>query len=274
MVDVGELYPMGIVVRDVDPARTPMNAANVTLSITRPDQTPEPGVVIGNPPGIVGRYVFDYIPLQAGRYVYRWQTVNPTLVLEGSFDANPAGSAGLISLARAKKLLRIPLDDDSDDDELRSVIRAATRAAENERQEVIQRREITETRRLRAPTPRAALTHRPVLALTSVTNVDDGGVWLPPAVDVDEHGIVEVALGAPALWGRLRFAYTAGYEIVPDAFQEAIGYITQHLWENRLGSARRPRIGGMAAEESSAALGYSIPNRARDLLGRAGPLVG
>jgi hypothetical protein len=274
-VDVGELYPMGITVRDIDPNRTPINANSVTLTITRPDQTPEPGVVIGNPPGITGHYTFDYIPLQAGRYVYRWATVNPTLVLEGSFDANPSGSAGLISLARAKRLLRIPLDDDTEDDDIRSVIRAATRAAENERQEVIQRREVIETRRLRTATPRCALTNRPVLALTSVTNLDDGGTWLPPAVDVDEHGIVEVALGAPALWGRLQFSYVAGYAVVPDAYQEAAGYIVQHLWENRLGSQRRPRVGGMAGGEDVApTMGYSIPNRARDLLGRAGPLVG
>jgi hypothetical protein len=274
-VDVGELYPMGITVRDVDPARTPINAANVTLAITRPDQTPEPGIVIGNPPGLTGRYTFDYIPLQPGRYVYRWATTNPTLVLEGSFDANPTGSAGLISLARAKNLLRIPLDDDTEDDDVRSVIRAATRAAENERHEVIQRRAVTETKRLRALTLRTALTYLPVLSLTTATNLDDGTVWLPPAIDVDEHGIAEVAFGVAAFGGRVRFDYVAGYAVVPDAYQEATGYIVQHLWENRLGSQRRPRVGGMSGgEDVPPTMGYSIPNRARDLLGRAGPLVG
>ena len=274
-VDVGELYPMGITVRDIDAGRTPINAATVTLSITRPDQTPEPAVIVSNPPGITGYYTYDYIPLQAGRYVYRWATTNPTLVLEGSFDANPTGSAGLISLARAKHLLRISLDDDTDDDDIRSVIRAATRAAENERHEVIQRRAVVETKRIRARTQRTALSLLPVLSLTSVTDLDNATVWVPPAVDVDENGIVEVAFGALGLWGRLRFAYVAGYAVVPDAYQEAVGYIVQHLWANREGSARRPRVGGqMGGEDQPPTMGYSIPNRARDLLGRAGPMVG
>lgn len=273
-VDVGEVYSMSILVRDVDAARTPMNAAVVALTITLPDQSlllPQ----IAMPPATPGAYVYDYIPMQPGRYVYHWQTTNPTLVLEGSFDAIPTGSAGLISLARAKKILAIQPGDDSDDDEIRGVIRAATRAAENERDEVIMRRVIVETKRVRRMSQRFLVNQRPVLSLTSVTGIDSGTVWLAPSqCDVDESGIVESVNMAP-FWGRMRVEYVAGYAVVPDAYQEAVGYIVQHIWTNREGSNKKPRRGGQhPPDEVPSGMGYSIPARARDLLGHAGPLVG
>jgi hypothetical protein len=267
-VDVGEQYPMGIVVRDVDSARTPINAQDVTLTITQPDQTVVTATV-ANPPAVTGYYSYDFIPPMPGRYVYTWRTTTPTLVLPGSFDAIPTGAAGLISLAAAKRLLRMV--DDEHDDDIRGVIRAATRAAELERRETIMRTVKSETKRIRKPTRRCVLTHRPVIALTSVLNLDTGVTWAPPMVEVDEHGVLEVMSGF--LMGRIRITYLAGYTVIPDAYQEAVGYIVQHLWQNRSGAANRPRVGGQAAEEPSG-MGYSIPNRARDLLGHAGPLVG
>lgn len=273
-VDVGEVYSMAILVRDVDAARTPMNAATVALTITMPDQSLFMPVVT-TPPATPGAYVYDYIPVQPGRYVYHWQTTNPTLVLEGSFDAIPTGSAGIISLARAKKILAIDAADDSEDDEIRSVIRAATRAAENERDEVIVRRVIVETKRIHRMSQRFLINQRPVLSLTSVTGIDSGTVWLAPTqCSVDENGIVESVTTAP-FWGRLRVEYVAGYAVMPDAYQEAGGYIVQHIWTNREGSTKKPRRGGQhPPDEMPSSMGYSIPSRARDLLGHAGPLVG
>lgn len=272
MADVGELVPLGIVVRDVDPARTPMNANTVTLSITKPDQTVDNPVVV-NPPGVAGYYVYDYIPTMAGMFVFRWRTTVPTLVLEGSFEVVAPGAPGVISMAKAKRLLKINAADDNYDDDIRDVIRAATGAAEHEAGRAIQRQTIVQTKRVRVSNPRLVLSTLPVISVTSVVNLDSGQTWLGGVdCDVDENGIVETLTGRPNFVGRLRCEYVAGDTVVSDPDQEAIGYILQHLWANRQGSSGRPARAGVGDGQSE--MGYSIPNRARDLLGHAGPNVG
>ncbi len=267
-VEVGEIRPLGIVVRDMD--GVPINAGTVTITIERPDRTVvEPQVA--NPPGVTGHYLYDLAITMPGTWRYIWRTTAPVLVLSGSFDAIPAGAAGLIPLEKAKKLLKINLDDHDHDDDILDVVRAVTGAIENERNEKILRTEVSQTRWLRAGTKRFSLAHRPVLEVTSMTLLDGaGGVLEPPAIEVSEQGIVTVVTGYVA--GRVRVDYVAGYDVVPEPIREAAGYVLQHLWANRGGASGRPRAGGGGDGESS--MGYSIPNRARDLLGHAGPLVG
>lgn len=268
MIDVGDLYPMGIIVRDVD--GDPINAATVTLTIVRPDLTIV-NAIVANPPGEAGHYIYDYVPTMAGRHTFRWATTSPTLVYENSFDVAVPGSAGLISLERAKRLLRIDLSDASHDDDIRSIILAATEPTENQAGRVLVRREMFETKAVTRPRMSLTLVQRPVLALTSVTDLATGTQWLPPAVTVDEHGIVRSYAG-PFTGRSLRVVYVAGYQVVPEHYQEAAGIIVQHLWTNRGGSSQRPRPGGTQGDESGTT--YSIPNRAKDLLGRRGPMVG
>ena len=272
-MDLGEAVPLGIVVRDVDEARTPINAGSVTVQVTLPDQT-----VVTLPvgaPAATGYYTADYVTTQVGRHLYRWATTAPTRVLEGSFEVLPPWSAGLLSLTEAKELLRIDAGEDRYDERIRNTVMAATAAAENERKETIARRAVVETRLVVQPCYRLALGHRPVLAVTSVERVNGGvPLWIPPAIEVDEHGIVTCLAGGP-FYGHLRVRYVAGYAAVPAAYREALGYIVQHLWANRQGSSSRPRVGGQSGSaDDGGGMGYSIPNRARDLLGRAGPLVG
>lgn len=273
-VDIGETYPLGIVVRDVDEAGTPINAGTVQLRVTLPDQTVV--VVPVQSPAAPGYYAADYVPAQAGRHLYQWRTTDPNRVLEGAFDVAPPWSAGILTLANAKKLVKIDASDTAHDDDLRGVILSVTEVVENVRREVVVRRPVVETRRLRGWRYEVALlAHRPVLSVTSVTSLDSGVVWTPPSLDIDEHGIVRALAGGP-FHGRLRIDYVAGYQVIPPAFTEAAGYILQHLWANRGGSSNRPRVGGQAAasDRDDGGMGYSIPNRARDLLGHAPPLVG
>jgi hypothetical protein len=270
MADVGELHPLGVFIRDEDGA--PLNAASVVLTITKPDLTTvQPPVA--NPPAETGRYAVDYVPDIPGPYRYRFAATSPALVFEGSFDVEEPGGVGLISLDVAKKLLRIPLDEHDDDDDVMSVVRAATRAAELETNRVVARRTIVEHRFLRQPTRRFAVRRRPVLALTSVERLDNGVPVVtitPPYAGITEAGIVSVN---GMVWGPVRTTYVAGPAVTSPSDREAIGYIVGHLWANRQGSTARPRIGGQGGTDDAVST-YSIPNRARDLLGRRGPLVG
>jgi hypothetical protein len=268
-LEVGELYPMGIVVRDG--AGAAINAISVTLTITRPDLTIEEPQ-IGNPPGETGHYGYDFLPTIPGRYTYVWRTVTPTLAVSGSFDVIPPQAAGMVSLGRVKKLLRISETDYKSDDELRGLIRSATFACEQERKETIVRRERVQTFNVRRSRKSLVIIHRPVIAVTAVERVGVGSaVWPTDLLDIDENGILR-SFGAPFL-GLMRVTLQVGYMVIPDHFQEAAEIIVQHLWTTRGGNAERPRAGGQQADQPGVAT-YSIPNRAKDLLGRAGPLVG
>jgi hypothetical protein len=273
MPDVGELVPLGVIIRDM--SGTPVNASAVALRITLPDLSTLDPVVV-NPPAVTGYYGVDYVPVQAGRHLYRWVSTDPSLVLEGTFDVLPPNTAGIISLARAKKALRIPLDDHDEDEDVQQVILAATEAAEGERHEVIAPRPVSETRRFIHPVTRVALTHTPVISLTEVVRLGSAGAVLgsliSPGAWVDEANICHIA---GWLRGVIQFRYVAGYRVIPAAYQEAVEIIVQHLWGLRTGSSRRPRPGGASADDGTASpTGYALPNRARDLLGTAGPLVG
>lgn len=277
MADVGEVVPLGIVVRDVDAARTPMNATTVALRLTRPDDGTVVTVTVGNPPVVTGYYSADIIPDAPGLWRYEWKTTDPSLVLEGSFNADPPWPYGLISLAETKRLLRIDPAEDAHDEDLRQVILSATRAAEDVCGEVIARRTVVETHHVRAPAWRLVLAQRPVIALATVNPIIPidpvaAAGYLPPVYDMDEFGILTCTYGGPFL-GSLRITYDAGYIVVPHNYREAVLYIVQHLWQNRGGASRIPRVGGTEGVDQGG-LAYSIPNRARDLLGRAGPLVG
>lgn len=282
MSELGEVVPLGIIVRDT--AGAPVNATDVSLTLTLPDGTlladgtsPLPPVL--NPPPVAGHYAVDYVPrLQAGMYVFRWETTAPDLVYEGTFHVDPPYSVGLISLTQAKTLLNIDVDDTAHDRDIMDDVAAATELAEQERGEVLLRRTVVEDRDLgRAWTNAVALTQRPAQVITSVARLDAYGtpvtVLGPPDVWVDSRGILRSARG---LHGHLRITYVAGYRVVPPAFRTAVGYILQAVWDNRGGSARRPRVGGQQPGEGDGNDATSVPQRALDLLGtrRQSPLVG
>lgn len=278
MSSIGEVVPLAVTIRNAD--GNPMNAATVALTIIRPDLTTV-AVDIVNPPPSTGTYTAEYIPTgQSGLYTYRWTTTEPALVQEGAFNVERPGAVGILSLAEAKELLGMQ-NDDRYDESIARTLRSATRLAERIRREKIMRQVVSETRDLgRSPVRGVALTYRPIIALTAVDLLTDGGnvasTLAPPDVQVDENGIL-TARSATALVGRIRPRYIAGYIDIPDEFREAVGYILQSLWSNRRGTGGRPRVGGQDSGGSDqTAEARSIPARAMDLLGADDnrPLVG
>lgn len=279
MSSIGEVVPLAVTIRGAD--GNPMNAATVTLTIIRPDLTTV-AVDIVNPPPTTGTYTAEYIPTaQSGLYTYRWTTTEPALVQEGAFNVERPGAVGILSLVEAKELLGMR-DDDRYDESIARTIRSATRLAEGIRHEVIMRRAVSETRDLgRSSVRGVALTYRPIIALTAVDILSDGGAVVstlaPPDVMVDERGIL-TARSATALVGRIRPRYVAGYIDIPDEFRDAAGYILQSLWSNRRGTGGRPRVGGQdsSSGEGETREARSVPARAMDLLGadQNRPLVG
>lgn len=272
--DVGD--PVALAVRIRDTAGEPVNAESVTFRVTLPDLTVvEP--VVANPPAETGRYAADYVATMPGRHTWRAVATNPFVAYEDSFDVRPVGATGLVSLRDAKRILRIPAASTENDDEIRQVVEAATALAEDATDRKILRQRVSETKTVHGPRYVLPLTHRPVIELVAVTDVDRPEAAPRPATDfdVDERGMITVLGGGP-LVGRLRFVYIAGYAVVPANYREAIEHIVQHLWSNRRGRDGAVRVGGQETDpgDVDAGMGYSIPARAMDLLGQRDPLVG
>lgn len=277
--DLGDPVPLSFEVLSAAGVRT--NATAVTLTITLPDgTTASPSVT--NPPATTGLYRHDYAPTQSGRHLVRWVATGPAAAYTDAFDVRPAAPALIVSLADVKRQLNKSSDDTVDDDELREYVEATTAIVEEVRGEAVVRRAVVEDIELRCGTTAVLLGKRPIISLTSVATVDAVTTWAVADLHVSKHGIVTVQSG-PAFYGLVRFTYVAGYAVIPANFSLAAKIIIAHLWETQQPALARERWGapgpfgargGEAGEfATSAGLGYAVPNRALELLGKPGPQV-
>ena len=268
--DLGDVVPLAFSV--VDAAGEPMNAGTVTLTITLPDGTLDsPGVA--NPPAATGLYRYDYVPTQAGRHLARWVSTSPSAAYTDGFDVRPGDPLLIVSLADVKQHLNKSIDDTSDDEELRVVIEAATAAVEDLRGEVVVRRTVAEDLNVAGGAWSVALTHSPVISLTSVASVDGTTMWDVADLHVSRGGIVTATAGS-AFYGLVRFTYVAGYQVIPANFTLAAKIIAAHLWLTQQQPGLGPSPFGADAETlTPVGLGYAVPNRAVQLLGSRRPLV-
>lgn len=278
MSSVGEVVRLGAHVTNESGAD--LNAVDTTLLLTLPDDTIATLDVL-NPPAQVGRYQVDYVPTQPGLHVWLWRFAQPAVALEGSFYVSAPGVVGLLSLAEAKKILRIT--DSRSDDEIQATVVRATELAESQIHELLVRRPVSETRDLgsrfqyRTALP---LTYRPVARITLVERLHTSGAVIeavaPPVVWADEHGILRCARPA-VLSGLLRISYVAGPAVVSEVKRGAVEYLVQHLWANR-GATLRPRVGGGDQQQGDPGQDGSsrsaLPLRVIEQLGPRGPLVG
>lgn len=270
-VDVGDVYPLTVEIRDANGVLA--NAGAVTLTITLPDATTvAPPLAISNPS--TGVYQADYPTVQAGRHTARWVATGAnSSSFADVFDVYDAAPGYIISLADAKAVLRLTAS--TSDEELRPYIAAATKVIERHRNEVVVRRSITEFYQLyRRSVPTLALRQSPAVSLTSVATVDGFRTWNigpPGGLHLDPTtGVVSVEYEA-WLYGHLQIVYVAGYQVVPEDFQQAAKLIVAHLWSTRRGFSGVPAPGNVATAMPSLGLGFAIPRAAQELLGAGVP---
>ncbi|MDX2681103.1 head-tail connector protein [Streptomyces sp. NY05-11A] len=173
----------------------------------------------------------------------------------------------LLTLAEAK--LQLNLTTDTDDTELQTYIDAVTAPIEEyigpvEPREVIERHDAESGRRV------LVLRTTPVLSVTSVTPLLDGGVSYPVdglVLDPDTGEIRRRDRG----WFRdlLLVTVQAGREETSPTINLAARMLVQHLWRTQ----RPTRSGGLAGggEDYSVGqpipgFGYAVPNRVLELL--------
>ncbi len=273
MIDLGDTYTSSIEVYTAPPEQggALINPSVVVLTVTAPDgttTTPAPTSTA------TGKFKYDLVTAQAGRYLFRWVTTGPSTAWTDVIDVRPADPEFIVSLADVKKHLGKSLDDTTDDEELREYIEAATNAVEDIRGEVVVRRTIVEDIACPLGTRAILLDRQPVISLTSIASVDMYTIWAVVDLHVSRHGIVSV-LSGPALWGLVRFTYVAGHAVIPANYALAAKIIIQHLWATQQRPSLGPRnpFGGGDEDAAPTGLGYAIPNRALQLLGGRGPLV-
>lgn len=274
MYDVGDVVPLGLQVTDSD--GNPADSTTVVLTIGLPDGTEDTPTVDHDTPDS-GQYTVDYVATQEGLHTVSWVAtgVNATSYTD-VFNVRSITDQ-VISLTEAKRQLRLTTTTDYDDD-LRLFIAAATVAVEDHTHEKMVRRTITGERHFRA-CGHLILNRTPALSLTTVETVDGASTWDVSSLDLDpDTGIVH-ALSGPGLYGDLKVTYVCGKRVIPANRLLAVRIITEHLWQTMrpFSGANLPVVAG-ALEDSldsraGGLVGFAIPNRALELLGKPGPLV-
>ncbi|MGW0805951.1 hypothetical protein [Nonomuraea sp. NPDC002799] len=240
--------------------------ASIALTILLPDGSTA-GPITPDNDG-TGLFHHDFTSAQTGRHVARWVTVAPDGADEEPFDVAALwAEAGVFSLTAAKKHLNIDLDDHDDDEELQSFIRAVTGVCERYVGALVRAAYVEK----HVGGYALVLARPPVLSLTSVTAVGAGGVDQNVAeLHLDgESGIVR-RLDGGRMIGPFQVAYVAGRTSIPANADLAGKIILQHMWETQRGQMSGVRVGG-ADEVWDPRMGYSIPRRALELLGRQYP---
>jgi len=275
---VGSSLPFKTTVYDKDPNAGGVlsNALTASLVVTLPDGTTS-NVSVLSPPAVVGKYEANYGPtLMAGRYVGLWTftfaggfTTNYSQV----FDVQPQDPGLLISLKEAKRHLRIPESNTSNDEAIMDFVDAATEMVEFYvgpciPRTIIEYVEAGRTFALKCP---------PVISVTSIVPYRWSGSSFGPAdVMVDEDGVIRMlTTGRVFGFGPYEVTYVAGRRVIPANITQAVKIILGHMWETQRGASGLP----YQNQDNLAPVpgqGYTLPNRALELLKPhdSGPSVG
>lgn len=268
MIDLGDVYPITVQVRDA--GGTLVNADTATLTITLPDGTAASGTTIATPPTATGVYTYDYATTQAGRHTWRIVTTGPTTAMGDVFDVRE-GTGLIVSVRDAKLHLNENIDDTTIDEELRGFIEAATPVVEDVVGPVV----VRSYSEVHSGGPLLVLGYSPVISLASLAPVLTTGTTYQVAdLDVDtEVGVVR-RLDGGRFCGPLRVTYRAGRPVIPANITQGAKEVIRHMWETQRGhSGARPGFG--EEEFVTTGSGFTVPRRVMELLAphRKAPLI-
>lgn len=252
--------------------------ATMSLVVTKPDGSTlvsGVGLTIAHPG--VGQYSCT-VPATtlAGTWLYLWTASGAAIGTDdGQFDVL-AITRRIVSLASAK--LHLNKNNTADDVEIQDFIDAASAVVVREVGPVVP---TSYTESLPAPNGRLILTWAPVISITTV--IENGATVAPSGYRLNATaGIIERVNGnAPTYWAGngsqadITVTYLAGRTgAVPPNIRLATLELVAHLWRNsQMGRNRRVRGTGPEDDTQAVALGFSLPNRVRELLGSKRPAL-
>lgn len=279
MLDVGDTRRLRAEVRnDAGDLVTP---ATVLLRITRPDGTAvTPTVTL--PPVDTGVLLHDYLIEAHGRHVVYWRTTNPNRAFADAFSAAPESWPGIVGLTEVKRHLNMPLDDTSQDEELRGFVLSASAVVEDVTG-VMARRTITETNS--GGGRHIVLSRAPVLDVAEV--VADGVEVDPGDYTASPSGLLARRSGRwPAGLRNVEVTYVVGRESIPFNVLDATLELIRINWRPQQGGNYSAFDGGggddfgvsagaEASLQGSLRLGFFVPNTVVQRLSpdQRGPVV-
>jgi len=268
---LGQPVRISTTIRDV--TGTLVNAGTLSLTVKKPDATTQTYASPSNDG--TGLYHQD-IPAaditHLGHYAYVWTATGTGAGVSGSasFDVFDPFEANVLPLQDAKDALAKSQTAVTDDAELQRLTATIEAALERHIGGPIINRSITERVDTWGSPWELRLLKRPLVSVTSVTDVGTGvAVDLTDSELDTNSGFVRRKLGLPFIstGGIFTVVYVAGWgTAVPPAVAEAAAVILQHLWETQRGMSSNPRYGGAEETVTLPGFGYAIPNRAAELL--------
>ncbi|WP_037605839.1 Ig-like domain repeat protein [Streptacidiphilus rugosus] len=257
-----------------DTAGTPATPAGITVTVTLPDgstATPTPQLVS------TGVYQALYLTTQAGRHTYRWLATGvpgPGVgvgALTDSFDVEPAVAGTVLSLQDCRDTLNVTST--ATDAKIRTYSAAITGVLEKLCGPIVVRQvterylESGESEVLmlrKTPVFQPAGQAYPIAAITPVLTY--GVTYDVSLLTVDKStGLLRHVAGIPFWNGPYDITYSCGRPVIPDNILTAARIILRHLWSLERGGAGANSI-GYPADDAVMLYGFSIPNRALELL--------
>jgi hypothetical protein len=271
-----------------DPAST-----QPVCTVTLPDQTTSaPSVTHSG----TGTFTATGPSSQAGHYTVAWSCADTAYPggFTDAYDIRALAETSLLSLAEAKRALRIDPDNTDEDDFVTEFSRATTGIVEWWCGPVNQQ---AVTERLPAGGLVIQLSKPPVISLTAWTVIPaalaTAGIAIPnppspmfPArvfgvsyplsqLYADPVlGVVTHTSGLPFYYGEYLWSYQAGRPIVPDCIQSGFKAILKHIYGMERGGQGSAALGAGESETTLTPMGYAVPNRALELMAAERPAAG
>jgi hypothetical protein len=250
----------------------------ITLSLHNPDATV--GTYAAPTRTSAGKYYQDLASTdlsQLGHYAFAWTTTGMTAGVSpaGDFDIFDPYEMSVLPLQDAKDALNIAQSNTAYDIEIAVMVASIESTLERITGGPLFTTSITERVKVGHGYRSLVLRQRPVVAVTSITDIASSTALLSTDLDVDTNaGIIRRKLELP-FWSRGPYytvVYTAGWgTVLPAAFNLAARILLAHLWEVQQGPSSRPAMGAGGFDAATQAyhnvgLGFAVPNRVVEIL--------
>ena len=254
-----------------DRTGSPIDAGALILTVQKPDASQQTYPTPSH--DSTGAYHQDIGAAdltQNGHYQWKWvATGSGAGVSYGDFDVFDPFEPAVLSLQDAKTTVNINPATTVYDAELQSMIDTVTASLETITGGPAFNRTVTEYAYLSGDLRVLTVRQRPVVSVTSITDISAGTPMSIVDIDVDPvAGIIRRKLDLP-FWSflstRYQIVYTAGWgTAIPAAFNVAARLIVNHLWR----TARGPGLAPIPNEDMTflPGMSYAIPNRALEVM--------
>lgn len=243
----------------------------ITVAATRPDGTTlSPAPTVSAQPPITATFTPD----MAGRWLIRWTSTSPVGSYSDIVNVWPLDPKFLISLDDAKAGLNMVTTDQSQLDDLRLYVAAATPVIEDIVGPIVVR---TVVQRVDGGRGSVTLWEKP-LAITSVVEngvtLTGSDYWLDDHAAIVYGGSQTAARKFASGYGGLVITYTTGVTQIPDNVRLATRELVRHWWQLGKQPFRGSPVNTTAHMDVWTPSGFAVPRRVMELCQSSRQMLG